>query len=148
MARAGSALAGCVMTALRLAVADYLRLRRSLGFGLVRHEKLQHQFVDWLAESDLNAYLYDETDQGRGIASTTDHALAARRPIALTRTWMFRHLHECQGIFVESSTLSEIMARGIEPLRSAYAEFSDEAKEAMQVHVVESGLDFVHDIKR
>jgi integrase/recombinase XerD len=38
------------MTALRLAVVDYLRLRRSLGFGLVRHEKLLNQFVDWLAE--------------------------------------------------------------------------------------------------
>lgn len=38
------------MTALRQAVADYLRLRRSLGFGLVRDEKLLYQFVDWLAD--------------------------------------------------------------------------------------------------
>lgn len=38
------------MTALRQAVADYLRLRRSLGFGLVLDEKLLHQFVDWLAD--------------------------------------------------------------------------------------------------
>jgi len=85
------------------------------------------RFVDWLAESDLNAYLYDEADPSRGIASTTDHALAARRPIALTRTRMFRHLHESEGIFVESNTLSEIMARGIEPLREAYERFSDAA---------------------
>lgn len=41
------------MTALRPAVADYLRLRRSLGFGLVRHEKLLHQFVDWLADQGV-----------------------------------------------------------------------------------------------
>jgi SAM-dependent methyltransferase len=82
-------------------------------------------FIDWLAESDLNAYLYDETDSSRGIASTTDHALAARRPIALTRTHMFRHLHQCEGIFVEDSTLSQIMARGIEPLRPTYERFSE-----------------------
>jgi SAM-dependent methyltransferase len=82
-------------------------------------------FIDWLAESDLNAYLYDETNSSRGIASTTDHALAARRPIALTRTHMFRHLHQCEGIFVEESSLWEIMARGIEPLRPAYEQFSE-----------------------
>lgn len=83
------------------------------------------QFVDWLAESDLNAYLYDEADTSRGIASTTDHALAARKPIAITRTRMFRHLHSCSGIFVEDSTLPSIMDRGIEPLREVYRQFSE-----------------------
>lgn len=88
---------------------------------LVDHNFMEpEQFVDWLAESDLNAYLYDEADASRGIASTTDHALAARRPIALTRTRMFRHLHHVKGIFVEDSTLPEILARGIEPLKSVY----------------------------
>jgi integrase len=42
------------MTALGQAVADYLRLRRSLGFGLVRDEKLLHQFVDWLADQGID----------------------------------------------------------------------------------------------
>lgn len=93
----------------------------------VDHEFMQPDvFVDWLAESDLNAYLYDEADTSRGIASTTDHALAARRPLALTRTRMFRHLHSCEGIFVEENTLPEIMARGIEPLEPAYKAFSEE----------------------
>lgn len=92
----------------------------------VSHDFMEpEQFIDWLAESNLNAYLYDETNSSRGIASTTDHALAARRPIALTRTHMFRHLHQCEGIFVENSTLREIMARGIEPLRPAYEAFSE-----------------------
>lgn len=47
------------MTALRPAVADYLRLRRSLGFGLVRHEKLLHQFVDWLADQGIDTVTVD-----------------------------------------------------------------------------------------
>lgn len=79
------------------------------------------RFVSWLAESDLNAYLYDEADATRGIASTTDHALAARRPIAVTRTRMFRHLHSVPGIFVEENTLPEILAKGVSPLRDVYA---------------------------
>jgi len=112
-----------------LATADRCRqlVRRTPGIQLeIDHDFMEpDRFVDWLAESDLNAYLYDESDPSRGIASTTDHALAARRPIAVTRTRMFRHLHQCEGIFVEDSTLSEIMARGIEPLREVYQEFSD-----------------------
>lgn len=93
--------------------------------------EISHSFKDpdglvaWLSQSDLNCYLYDEMP-GRGIASTTDHALAARKPIALTRTTMFRHLHQCEGIFVEESTLPEIMKRGVEPLRPAYAQNSPE----------------------
>ena len=38
------------MTALRQALADYLALRRSLGFGLVRDGKLLAQFLDYLDE--------------------------------------------------------------------------------------------------
>lgn len=36
------------MTALRQALADYLSLRRSLGYQLQRSEKLLHQFLDFL----------------------------------------------------------------------------------------------------
>lgn len=92
----------------------------------VSHDFMEPEaFIDWLAESDLNAYLYDETASSRGIASTIDHALAARRPVAVTRTHMMRHLHGCEGIFVEDSTLREIMERGIEPLRPVYEAFSE-----------------------
>lgn len=93
----------------------------------VDHDFMEPEaFVDWLAESDLNAYLYDEADPSRGIASTTDHALAARRPLALTRTRMFRHLHHIEGIFVEERTLPEILAAGTAALQPAYEAFSEE----------------------
>ena len=41
------------MTALRQALADYLDLRRSLGFGLVRDGKLLAQFLDYLDEHHM-----------------------------------------------------------------------------------------------
>jgi integrase/recombinase XerD len=41
------------MTALEQAVADYLRLRRALGFKLERAERLLGQFVGYLADHDL-----------------------------------------------------------------------------------------------
>jgi integrase/recombinase XerD len=37
-------------TGLREALADYLALRRSLGYALARDEKLLNQFIDWLDE--------------------------------------------------------------------------------------------------
>lgn len=79
------------------------------------------EFVAWLAENDLNAYLYDNTPESRGIASTTDHALAARRPIAITRSWMFRHLLDVSpSICIEDHSLREVMAAGATPLKPVY----------------------------
>ena len=111
-----------------LAVANQCRALVAGRPGIeleIDHEfMLPEVFVDWLAQNDLNAYLYDPT-AGRGIASTVDHALAARRPIALTRVEMFRHLHKHDKLFIEENSLSEILARGIEPLQPVYEEFSD-----------------------
>ena len=42
------------MTALQQAVADYLSLRRALGFKLERAEKLLGQFVRYLADHDTD----------------------------------------------------------------------------------------------
>lgn len=85
------------------------------------------ELVRWLAENDLNAFLYDEMP-GRGIASTTDFALMANRPIAITRTTMFRHMHDLEpSICVEDRSLREIMASGVEPLAKMYERNSVEA---------------------
>jgi integrase/recombinase XerD len=43
------------MTVLRDAAADYFRLRRALGFALVRDEKLLNQFLDWCEDQDQDA---------------------------------------------------------------------------------------------
>jgi SAM-dependent methyltransferase len=121
------------------AIAEECRTRRA--FSNIELE-ISHDFmepdklVEWLAGNDLNAFLYDDTDRSRGIASTIDHALAARRPIAVTRSWMFRHLWDVEGIFVEDSPLSAIMARGIEPLRPIYERFSDEKVRAQVEEVI------------
>ena len=39
------------MNPLRQALADYLSLRRSLGYGLQRAEKLLNQFLDYLEDA-------------------------------------------------------------------------------------------------
>ncbi len=77
----------------------------------------REELIEFLAGNSLNAFLYTEQG-GRGISSAVDFALSAGRPIALSRTSMFRHLTEVTpSPFVEDSTLPEILAHGFSPFQ-------------------------------
>lgn len=84
--------------------------------------------VDWLADNDLNVYLYANGTGGPAPAMGPDTALAARRPIAVTRTAPGLSLfHDCSpSVCIEDSNLKTIMANGIAPLEPLYREFADE----------------------
>jgi integrase/recombinase XerD len=61
---------------LRTALADYLKLRRGLGYGLSRDEKLLVQFLDHLDEHGLTSF-------------TVDDALAwAKLPVPASPGWL------------------------------------------------------------
>jgi len=81
------------------------------------HEFLsQEQLLDFLALNSLNAFFYDE-NKGRGISSVIDHALAVQRPVAITKSTMFRHIVSTSpSICVEDSSLQQIMENGFEPI--------------------------------
>jgi SAM-dependent methyltransferase len=80
------------------------------------HELLSTgELLDFLAGNSLNAFLYD--DMHRGIASTLDYALAVDRPLAISKSYMFRHVWAATpSILVEERTLPEILAAGTAPL--------------------------------
>jgi SAM-dependent methyltransferase len=91
--------------------------------------EITHDFLDesallgFLASNTINAFLYDDAPS-RGLSSCIDYALACRRPVAINRTSMFRHLHGVNpSICVEDRPLRSIAASGIGPLqqhRAAY----------------------------
>src|SRR5262249_15269538 len=61
--------------------------------------------IEFLGGISFTVFLYEPQD-GRGISSAVDFALAARRPIALRRTGMFRHLFGVTpSVFVEDNPL-------------------------------------------
>ena len=80
----------------------------------------KNQVLDFLSQNTINAFLYDEVTHC-GISSTVDYALAARRPIAISRTKMFRHLHGATpSICVEENSLQNIVQNGTAPLAPFY----------------------------
>lgn len=84
------------------------------------------QLTDFLATNTLNAFLYDYVPQA-GISSSTDHALAARRPIAITQSIMFRHLLDLQPpITIENSCLKEIISNGTRAFNHLLREWAPE----------------------
>ena len=62
--------------ALRASLVDYLGLRRGLGYGLVRDEKLLDQFIDWLEQ------------QGRERITVADALAWVRLPEPASTSWL------------------------------------------------------------
>jgi hypothetical protein len=75
----------------------------------------QEGLLDFLAGNTVNAFLYDYMKHS-GISSAADHAMAARRPFAITRCDLFRHLHDLTPhITIEDRKLKDIIAAGTTP---------------------------------
>lgn len=92
----------------------------------VSHDFLsQDGLLDFLAQNSINAFFYEE-NKGRGISSVIDYALAVQRPIAITKSNMFRHISSSYpSICIEDTSLQQIMKNGIEPLLGYYEEWSE-----------------------
>lgn len=97
---------------------------RKSGIGL----EIFHDFLDtkdlltFLASNDMNAYFYD-LSYGRGPSSVIDYSLSVKRPIALTKSYQFKHLYD-YPIFIEDRTMKEILQAGIEPIKPLYKSWS------------------------
>jgi hypothetical protein len=96
------------------------------GISLVAtHDFLdKNGILDFLAVNSLNIFLYqDQTN--RGISSTTDYALAVDRPLAVSDSIMFRHLHGINpSVIYGQSTLQQIIKNGTayqQPLKKEWS---------------------------
>jgi SAM-dependent methyltransferase len=82
--------------------------------------------IDFLASNTLNAFLYDYLPKA-GIASAADHGMTARRPIAVTKSIMFRHLHDLMPpVTIENVSLKEIIRNGTRPYDHLLREWAPE----------------------
>ncbi len=102
--------------------AEYCQSLMRTGDTLeVEHGFLTEQdMLAWLSCNHVNCYIR-HSSPSLGISSATDNALAVRRPLAINRNPMFRHLfHVKPSICVEDLPLREIVRNGVEPLVEVY----------------------------
>jgi|GEM_PF-462449 len=93
--------------------------------------EIDHSFLsntgllNFLASNTINVFFYD-VDKHRGISSVIDYALAVQRPLAITKSGMFRHISSIKpSICIEDASLKEIISNGIAPLVPFYNEWSE-----------------------
>lgn len=79
---------------------------------VITHDFLSDEEVlEFLSGNSVNAFLYDEMI-GRGLSSVIDYALSIHRPLAITRSYMFRHISNANpSICIDNTSLREIMTR-------------------------------------
>lgn len=81
--------------------------------------------IKFLSKNDINAFFYDYQPQG-GIASSLDYALGSKRPLAITRCMMFRHILKYNlPITIEDINLRSIMDAGTIPLSIIYKDWNE-----------------------
>ena len=107
----------------------------------ITHEFLEDSaLVGFLAENTINAFLYESADP-RGIASCTDYALSCGRPIAISSSPMFRHLHRLNpSICVENRSLAAIAAAGADNLNAFRQAYSTTASAAEWTSAIRCAL--------
>ena len=92
----------------------------------ISHEYLPtDEVLEFLGGNDIN--LFCRGDEGRGISSVIDYALAVDRPIGVSPSRMFRHLLEANPTLnLDSNSISSIVERGVQPLAKLKQEWSKE----------------------
>jgi hypothetical protein len=110
----------------RARVAEVEQIITKPGIKIeVSHDfKTEAEVVAWLNENTINCYFFDPLPNC-GISSSIDYALAARRPIAITKSHMLVHLWNLKpSVLIEENSLRTIIANGIAPLEPLYEKYT------------------------
>ncbi|MEJ7913344.1 MAG: methyltransferase domain-containing protein, partial [Chitinophagaceae bacterium] len=77
----------------------------------------------FLSSNSINVFLYNDQPE-RGISSTPDAAIVSGRPLAISKSRLFRHLFHCTpSICVEDNSIKQIIANGIKPIEHLWKEW-------------------------
>ena len=92
----------------------------------VSHDFLNHEdILNFLHQNDINLFLYDPHET-RSLSSTIDYALSVKKPIGISKSWMFRHINKVSpSIIVDETPIPEIITNGIKPLQPLYNNYSN-----------------------
>lgn len=93
----------------------------------ITHDFLsQEEVLDFLSQNTINCFFYEQNNN-RGISSVTDLALAVDKPIAITKSYMFRNIYSTTpSICIEDQSLHTIIKNGTSPLKAFKEEWTPE----------------------
>lgn len=111
----------------RIAVqCNELLVKKSIQLQVDHDYLADEDLLEFLSSNTINVFLYDDMP-ARGISSATDWALASGRPLAISKSRLFRHLFSCRpGICIEQNNLRQIMDNGTAPLHRIWEDWSEE----------------------
>jgi radical SAM protein with 4Fe4S-binding SPASM domain len=106
---------------------DTLKKNTNVDLQINHSYLTKEELLKFLAGNTINAFFYN-VDKRLGISSVIDSALAVRRPIAITKCGMFRHVvNASPSICIEDSNFKTIISNGIAPLVPFYNDWSEAA---------------------
>lgn len=110
----------------------YAEVCRKLIYKQGIQLKITHDFLSqdevlaFLSQNTINCFFYEENKK-RGISSVIDLALAVNKPVAITKSYMFRNVtHTSPSICIEDTTLKTIIKNGTDPLQQYKKEWTAE----------------------
>lgn len=86
----------------------------------------QQGLVDFLSQNTINCYFYKYQD-GAGLASSLDFALASKRPMCITKSYMFRNYWNTPEIIIDNTTIKEVIKLDTIPLERFYIDYSEQS---------------------
>lgn len=105
-----------------IAACQRNNFRKGVTLNITQNFCDDQQLLAFLAKNDINVFNYSDQDNP-GLSSATDYALSVKRPIAITKNMMFRHVAS-DGIMLEKNSIKNIMNRGTKPLEQHYDKWS------------------------
>jgi len=102
--------------------------KKNINLKITNNFLSESDLLNFLSSSTINVFLYNPTTHThRGLSSVIDYALSVNKPIAISKSNMFRHLHKITpSICVEDRSLKDIIQSGIKPLEEIKKQFSNE----------------------
>lgn len=100
--------------------------KSDVTLNITHHFMKEPELLDFLAGNTINCFFTD-VNKTLGISGAIHHALAAHRPVAITKCLMYRDiLKATPSICIEDSSLKQIIKNGLTPLEPFYKMWSEE----------------------
>jgi hypothetical protein len=84
----------------------------------------ENKLLEFLAKNDINVFYY-EGNPNSGLSAALDYALAVKRPVAVTRASLLRHVAN-ENTLLENNTIQQILNKGLKPLEKQREKWSIE----------------------